>query len=174
MADSKGVKFFSTWMDTTKANDVATTARIATHTQSMADIANNSGPACPLKASHTNMAALAESNSTALKFTDSSRFTSTPLNVLNSAANAALDNPNTIPSTWSRSAWNTVAMPTNTADATNNSRHANFLRNTSGSMNPMNRGAVANMVNASPTLLALMAAKNVTQCAATMHPTAAA
>ena len=30
------------------------------------------------------------------------------------------------------------------------------------------------MVNANPTLLTLMAAKNVTQCAATMQPTAAA
>ena len=104
MADSKGVKFFSTWMDTTNANDVATTANTATHTQSSPDMTNNPGPACPLHASHTNMAALAERSSTALKFTGSNRFTSTPLNVLNSAANAALDNPNTIPSTWSRSA----------------------------------------------------------------------
>jgi hypothetical protein len=41
-------------------------------------------------------------------------------------------------------------------------------------MNPMNNGAVANIVNAKPTLLTLIAAKNVTQWAATMHPTPAA
>ena len=38
-------------------------------------------------------------------------------------------------------------------------------------MSPTNSGAVANMVSASPTELALMDAKNVTQWAATIQPT---
>ena len=64
-----------------------------------------------------------------------------------------------------------MEMPANTTAATATSRHANRLLYTRGSMKPMNSGAVANMVSASPTELALMDAKNVTQWAATIQPT---